>query len=121
MNKIITIKLLAIGVIVMGFVHIAATFSPMIVDKLAPLSEGMQRACIYFSLMCGAMLILGGCIVNVLCGKANEHPFLRTTLFLTYSMLVVDGILAVCFMPHNPCAWVIFVLSILLLVVPKYK
>ena len=74
MNKIITIKLLAIGVIVMGFVHIAATFSPMIVDKLAPLSEGMQRACIYFSLMCGAMLILGGCIVNVLCGKANEHP-----------------------------------------------
>ena len=121
MNKIITIKLLAIGVIVMGFVHIAATFSPMIVDKLAPLSEGMQRACIYFSLMCGAMLILGGSIVHMLCGKENEHPFLRTPLLLTYSMLVVDGILAVCFMPHNPCAWVIFVLSILLLVVPKYK
>jgi hypothetical protein len=37
MNKIITIKLLAIGVIVMGFVHIAATFSPMIADKLTPL------------------------------------------------------------------------------------
>ena len=51
MNKIITIKLLAIGVIVMGFVHIAATFSPMIADKLTPLGEGMQRACIYFSLM----------------------------------------------------------------------
>ena len=69
MNKIITIKLLAIGVIVMGFVHIAATFSPMIPGKLAPLSEGMQRACIYFSLMCGAMLILGGSIVHTLCGK----------------------------------------------------
>ena len=121
MKKIITIKLLAIGVIVMGFVHIAATFSPMIADKLAPLSEGMRRACIYFSLMCGAMLILGGCIVHMLCGKAKEHHFLRTPLFLTYSMLIVDGILAVCFMPHNPCAWVIFVLSILLLVVPKYK
>ena len=121
MNKITTIKLLAMGVIVMGFVHIAATFSPMIADKLAPLSEGMQRACIYFSLMCGAMLILGGSIVHMLCGKANEHPFLHTTLLLTYSMLVVDGILAVCFMPHNPCAWVISVLSILLLVVAKYK
>ena len=121
MNKIITIKLLAIGVIVMGFVHIGATVAPMIADKLAPLSEGMQRACIYFSLMCGAMLILGGSIVYMLCGKAKEHPFLRTPLLLTYSMLVVDGILAVCFMPHNPCAWVIFVLSILLLVVPKYK
>lgn len=121
MNKIITIKLLAIGVIVMGFVHIAATFSPMIADKLTPLGEGMQRACIYFSLMCGAMLILGDCIVNMLCGKAKEHPFLRTALLLTYSMLIVDGILAVCFMPHNPCAWVIFVLSLLLLIVPKYK
>ena len=41
MKKITTIKLLAIGVIVMGFVHIAATFSPMIADKLALLSEGM--------------------------------------------------------------------------------
>ena len=40
---------------------------------------------------------------------------------LKYSILIVDGILAVCFMQHNPCAWVIFVLSILLLVVPKYK
>ena len=84
-------------------------------------AEGMQRACIYFSLMCGAMLILGGSIVHMLCGKAKEHPFLRTPLLLTYIILVVDGILAVCFMPHNPCAWVIFVLSILLLVVPKYK
>ena len=121
MKKITTIKLLAIGVVVMGFVHIAATFSPMIVDKLAPLSEGMQRACIYFSLMCGAMLILGGSIVHMLCGNAKEHRFLRTPLLLTYIILVVDGILAVCFMPHNPCAWVIFVLSILLLVVPKYK
>ena len=95
MKKITTIKLLAIGVIVMGFVHIAATFSPMIV--------------------------LGGSIVHMLCGKAKEHPFLHTPLLLIYSMLVVDGFLAVCFMPHNPCAWVIFVLSILLLVVPKYK
>jgi hypothetical protein len=67
------------------------------------------------------MLILGGSIVHMLCGKAKEHPFLHTPLLLIYSMLVVDGFLAVCFMPHNPCAWVIFVLSILLLVVPKYK
>jgi hypothetical protein len=71
--------------------------------------------------MCGAMLILGGSIVHMLCGKAKEHPFLRTPLLLTYDMLVVDGFLAVCLMPHNPCAWVISVLSILLLVVPKYK
>ena len=75
MNKIITIKLLAIGVIVMGFVHIAATFSPMIAGKLAPLSEGMQRACIYFSLMCGAMLILGGASYICCVEKQRNTPF----------------------------------------------
>jgi len=74
MNKIITIKLLAIGVIVMGFVHTAATFSPMIADKLAPLSEGMQRACIYFSLMCSAMLILGGSIYICYVEKQRNTP-----------------------------------------------
>ena len=74
MNKIITIKLLAIGVIVMGFIHIAATFSPMIADKFAPLSEGMQRACIYFSLMCGAMLILGGSIYIRYVEKQRNTP-----------------------------------------------
>jgi hypothetical protein len=109
MNKIKTTKLLAIGIIVMGFVHIAATFTPMIADKLAPLNERMQQSCIYFSLMCGALLILGGSIVHMLCDKSNEHSFLRVPLLLIYSMLAVDGILAVCFMPHNPCAWVIFV------------
>ena len=119
MNKIKTIKLLAIGVIVMGFVHIAATFTPIIADKLAPLNEGMQQACIYFSLMCGALLILGGSIVCMLCGKLKKHSFLRMPLLLIYSMLVIDGILAVCFMPHNPCAWVIFVISTLLLVVSR--
>lgn len=105
-------KLLAIGLIVMGFVHIAATFSPLIGDKLEPLNEGMRQACIYFSLMCGALLILGGSIVCMLCSKVKEHPFLRRPLLLTCGILAVDGILSVCFMPHNPCAWVILVLSI---------
>lgn len=117
MNKIKTTKLLSIGIIVMGFVHIAATFTPMIADKLAPLNEGMQRACIYFSLMCGALLILGGSIVHMLSGKLQEHPFLRMPLLMTYSMLAIDGILAVCLMPHNPCAWVILVLCILQLAI----
>ena len=35
MKKITTIKLLAIGVIVMGFVHIAATFSPICLEHRA--------------------------------------------------------------------------------------
>lgn len=115
MNKIKITKLLAIGIIVMGIVHIAATFTPIIFDKLSPLNEAMRQACIYFSLMCGALLILGGSITHMLCGKAKDYRFLRKPLLLIYGTLSVDGILAVCLMPHNPCAWVILVLTIPLL------
>ena len=48
MKKITTIKLLAIGVIVMGFVHIAATFSPMIVGKQHLYAENTGWTDFYF-------------------------------------------------------------------------
>ena len=117
MNKTKITKYLAYGVIVMGFVHIAATFSPVIDGKLAPLNEGMHDAVIYFSLMCGAFLILGGSFVSMMTDKVKEYPFLRRPYMLTLIMLALDGILAAWFMPHNPCAWVILVLSLPLLVI----
>lgn len=44
------IKTLSIGIMLMGVVHIAATFTPLIADKLALLPEGAQDAFTYFSL-----------------------------------------------------------------------
>lgn len=101
----------------MGFVHIAATFTPLIAGKLALLSKGAQDAFIYFSLMCGALLVLGGSITFSLADKVAEYHFVRKPYLLTLTFMNADGILAVCFMPHNPFAWTIFVLTMGLLFV----
>ena len=100
-------KSLAMGIAVMGLVHIVATFTPVIAGQLAPLTTAGQQAFTYMSLMCGALLILGGLLIFMLSDKQQEAPFLRKPLRLIEAVLVIDGILAVCLMPTNPCAWII--------------
>lgn len=110
-NRLNITKALSIGIMLMGFVHIAATFTPLIADKLAMLPEGAQDAFTYFSLMCGALLILGGGVTFSLAGKVAEYAFARLPYSLALAIMNVDGILAVCYMRHNPCAWIIFALT----------
>lgn len=99
----------------MGVVHIIATFTPVIAGKLEPLNESGRLAFTYMSLMCGMMLVLGGSVVCMLTDKAKDHAFLRKPYMLSLMLLAVDGILAACMMPHNPCAWVILVFALPLL------
>lgn len=109
-NRQIIAKALSIGIMLMGLVHITSTFTPIIAGKLALLPEGAQDAFLYFSLMCGALLILGGGVTFSLSGKITEYDFVQKPYILTLAILGMDGVLAVCCMPHNPCAWMIFVL-----------
>lgn len=109
-NRQIIAKTLSIGIMLMGVVHIAATFTPIIAGKLVHLPEATQGAFMYFSLMCGALLVLGGGVTYTLSGKVAEYTFVRKPYILTLAILGMNGILAVCCMPHNPCAWMIFVL-----------
>ena len=104
-------KALSIGIVLMGIVHIAATFTPLIIGKLALLPESTQDAFIYFSLMCGALLILGGGVTYTLSGKIAEYAFVRAPFVLALAILNADGILAVCYMHSNPCAWIILALT----------
>lgn len=104
-------KTLSLGVMLMGFVHIAATFTPLIANKLALLPEGTQDSFTYFSLMCGALLILGGGVIYSLSGMIKEYAFAQKPYMLALAILNTDGILAVCYMRHNPCAWIIFALT----------
>lgn len=112
-NKIT--KALAYGLMAMGIVHIIATFTPVIAGKLEPLNESVRLAFTYMSLMCGMMLVLGGSVVSMLTDRVKEYQFLRRPYLLTILLLAIDGILAACMMPHNPCAWVILVLALPLL------
>lgn len=115
--KLKVTKGLSIGVIAMGLLHAAATFTPVIAGKLAPLDAGVQTAFLYMSLMCGALLILGGFLAFSLASKVREHSFLRRPFLFTLILLAVDGILAACCMPHNPCAWAVLVLTVPLLAI----
>lgn len=109
-------KILSVGIMLMGLAHVAATFTPLIAGKLTLLPEGAQGAFTYFSLMCGTLLVLGGGITFSLTDKVAECPFARKPYILTISVLTIAGILAAYFMPHNPFAWVIFTLTMGLLV-----
>lgn len=105
------------SIVLMGIVHEIATFTPLIADKLALLPDGTQDAFRYFSIMCGALLILGGGIIFLLADKIAEYDFVRKPYMLTLFIVSVAGILAICYMRHNPFAWIIYALTMLLLFV----
>lgn len=69
-------KALSIGVVLMGFIHIAATFTPLIADMLTGLPDSAQEAFTYFSLMCGALLILGGGVTSLLCMQQSKKDII---------------------------------------------
>ena len=110
-------KALSIGIMLMGAIHIAATFIPLIADKLAMLPDSAQDAFTYFSLMCGTLLILGGGVTYTMSGKIKEYAFTHKPYMFALAILNVDGILAVCYMRNNPFAWIIFALTMILLFV----
>lgn len=105
------IRIISILVAVMGLVHIVATFSPLIGGKLVNLDTGTYHAMIYMSLMCGLLLIVLGGYITWAIAKVAEAPILKPILRIAAVLLLLDGIAAVCFMPHNPFAWTIFVLN----------
>jgi general stress protein 26 len=105
-----SIRIFAMALATMGVIHIVATFTPLINGGLELLSPAKQQAMIYMSLMCGMLLIVCGLLIAMLHKKVKEHPFLRRPYMLIYGALSVDGIAAVAFMPHNPFAWLVFIL-----------
>lgn len=105
-------KILSMGIMLMGMVHLAATFTPLMADKLALLPEETQDAFTFFSLACGALLILGGYVTYMWAEQSGKCLSARKPYIFTLAILSVDGVLAVYYMPHNPFAWIIFALTV---------
>lgn len=103
-------RILSLLIALMGLVHIAATFSPLIGGKLGCLDAGTYRAMIYMSLMCGLLLVTLGAFLWYSLGKLAECALLRFPMRVAAALLLINGGAAVCFMPHNPFAWTIGVL-----------
>ena len=104
------VRVIAWAIAIMGVIHIAATFTPLINGGLEVLSSAKLQAITYMSLMCGMLLIVCGSLVAILHNKVKAHPFLRRPYMIICGALSIDGISAVAFMPHNPFAWLVLIL-----------
>lgn len=102
-----SITIISALIALMGFIHIGATFSPLIGGKLTCLDGGTYNAMIYMSLMCGLLLVTLGGYVFWVVRKCSEITRLKPTMQVAAVLLLIDGISAVAFMPHNPFAWAI--------------
>lgn len=105
-------KILSILIVIMGVTHIGATFSPLIGGKLTSLDAGTFDAMVYMSLMCGLLLVVLGGYLRWSIGKVEAMPILKPIITITTLLLLVDGVSAAAFMPHNPFAWTIAILCV---------
>lgn len=110
-------KIIAVLILIMGIIHVAATFTPLIQNGLECLSEESLKAMTYMSLMCGTFLMLGGLTLIVLLRKIIQYPFLNTPILIISTFLYIGGILSVIYMFANPFAWIVFVLNIIMFVI----
>lgn len=109
MTKRITSILIAL----MGFIHIGATFSPLISGKLKALDTNTYHAMVYMSLMCGLLLVSLGSYIAWAIGHPYIYPQHKLTIRIAATLLLIDGVSAICFMPHNSFAWAIATLCII--------
>jgi len=105
----------SIAIIILGIIHEIATFTSLIQEGLVCLSPGYFDSVTYFSLMCGAFLILSGLLLFILLKKSEKYPFLYTPILIIGIFLSINGILSVYYMPDNPFAWMVFILCICIL------
>ena len=117
-KKIIsTGKALAIAIIVLGAIHGAATFSPLMSDGLLCLDKGKMNAMLYMSLIAGASLILSGIILLMLFNHVENHKFLTSSILVIGVFLALNGVLAVCLMKENPFAWLAYFINTFMLLI----
>ncbi|SHF07036.1 hypothetical protein [Dysgonomonas macrotermitis] len=114
MSKIIISgKITAISLLLLGIIHDIATFTPLIQEGLECLSKPDLDAMVYMSLICGTSLILSGGLLFTLLNKADRFTWVSTPILFIGSFLCLNGILSVFYMSDNPFAWITFILGII--------
>lgn len=92
----------------MGCIHIVATFTPLINLGNGLLSPQMTSALTYMSLMCGAMLVILGILLIIIYNDQTKHVLAQRIIVGT---TLINGVLAVDYMPHNPFAWILMTIT----------
>ncbi|MDI6402210.1 hypothetical protein QLX67_09400 [Balneolaceae bacterium ANBcel3] len=110
MNHITIGKTFAVSILILGMIHIAATFTPLIQAGLECLDAGSWKAMIYMSLVCGFFFVKFGLIILLMLRK-KEALSGYTPIFMPIGTGVfLVGALGLFYMPENPFAWLSFLL-----------
>jgi hypothetical protein len=115
MTTIIKIsKSFAIATLILGIIHVIATYTPLIQDSemISSLQTDSLKAYIYFSLFCGGFFVLCGLISWMLLKKVAQFQFLIFPILTMSAFCAAGGILAVVYMFENPFAWIILLLGV---------
>lgn len=110
-------KTLKALLILLGIIHDAATFTPIINGGMGTLTASKINAITYMSLMCGTSLILCGALLLALCPYKSTGKDIKIAKRIICVFLALAGVLAVAYMPHNSFAWITFCLCGLTIIV----
>jgi hypothetical protein len=106
-------KSFAIAILVLGIIHVVATYTPLIQDTemIGSLQPDSLKVYICFSLFGGEFFVLCGLISWMLLKKLAQFQFLIFPILTISIFCAIDGILAVVYMFDNPFAWIILLLG----------
>jgi len=117
-NKLISLgKILAIAILILGFIHDIATFTPLIKGGLVCLNPDDLNAMIYMSLICGTSFILSGSVLRLLLRKVEQYAFLTSTILVVGIFLALSGVLSIVYMFDNPFAWIALLMNLSMFII----
>ena len=117
-SKLISLgKILAIAILILGFIHDIATFTPLIKGGLVCLNPGDLNAMIYMSLICGTSFILSGLVLALLLRKVEQYAFLTSTILVVGIFLALSGVLSIVYMFDNPFAWIALLVNLSMFII----
>lgn len=110
-NIIAAGRMISIALVLLGIIICVATFT-YFREKLTILDPATLNEALYSNLVSGVAMLLCGLLLAVMFPKAERYPVLSTPVLILGIFVLIDGISAVCFMPHNPFTWIMALICI---------
>ena len=105
-------KMMAYVLTLFGIMQCGATFAPYFQEGIAGLEPELFRNMLFYSFMCGGVLIISGVLLTVMFGKAAKSPDFGSPILILGTFVAIYGILSVAFMYRNPFSWMIAILCL---------
>lgn len=110
-NIIAAGRMISIALMLLGIIICVATFT-YFRAKLTILDPATLNEALYSNLISGLVMFAGGLLLAVMFPKAEKYPVLADPILILGIFVLIDGVSALCFMPHNPFTWIMALICI---------